>query len=70
MISQDLPVSYILQVAKAVVSESPQSSEGKGMALEDLINILAVNPFLTRKQIPRTPENLRKSETLIIVLVD
>ncbi|XP_005508209.2 HAUS augmin-like complex subunit 6 isoform X1 [Columba livia] len=46
------------QVAKAVVSESPQSSEGKGMALEDLINILAVNPFLTRKQIPRTPENL------------
>ncbi|XP_065511512.1 HAUS augmin-like complex subunit 6 isoform X2 [Caloenas nicobarica] len=46
------------QVAKAVASESPQSGEGKGMALEDLINLLAFNPFLTRKQIPRTPENL------------
>ncbi|XP_065717298.1 HAUS augmin-like complex subunit 6 isoform X2 [Patagioenas fasciata] len=46
------------QVAKAVASESPQSGEEKGMALEDLINVLAFNPFLTRKQIPRTPENL------------
>ncbi|XP_074993282.1 HAUS augmin-like complex subunit 6 isoform X2 [Calonectris borealis] len=46
------------EVAKTVVSESPQSGEGKGMALEDLITSLAFNPFLTRKQIPRTPENL------------
>ncbi|KFV92210.1 HAUS augmin-like complex subunit 6, partial [Fulmarus glacialis] len=46
------------EVAKTVVSESPQSGEGKGMALEDLISSLAVNAFLTRKQIPRTPENL------------
>ncbi|XP_068280235.1 HAUS augmin-like complex subunit 6 isoform X2 [Nyctibius grandis] len=46
------------EVAKAVISESPQSDEGKGMALEDLISSLAFDPFLTRKQIPRTPENL------------
>ncbi|KAK4816227.1 hypothetical protein QYF61_013635, partial [Mycteria americana] len=46
------------QVAEAVVSESPQGGDGKGMALEDLISSLAFNPFLTRKQIPRTPENL------------
>ncbi|NWR58485.1 HAUS6 protein, partial [Bucorvus abyssinicus] len=46
------------EVAKTVMSESPQSSEGKGMALEDLISSLAFNPFLTRNQIPRTPENL------------
>ncbi|XP_009956503.1 PREDICTED: HAUS augmin-like complex subunit 6, partial [Leptosomus discolor] len=46
------------EVAKAVVSESPQSGEGKSMALEDLISSLAFNPFLTRRQIPRTPENL------------
>ncbi|KFQ83419.1 HAUS augmin-like complex subunit 6, partial [Phoenicopterus ruber ruber] len=46
------------EVAKTVMSESPQSGEGKGMALEDLISSLAFNPFLTRKQIPRTPENL------------
>ncbi|XP_050768848.1 HAUS augmin-like complex subunit 6 [Gymnogyps californianus] len=46
------------EVAKTVISESPQSGEGKGVALEDLISSLAFNPFLTRKQIPRTPENL------------
>ncbi|KAK0687324.1 HAUS6 protein, partial [Pygoscelis papua] len=46
------------EVAKTVISESPQSGEGKGMTLEDLISSLAFNPFLTRKQIPRTPENL------------
>ncbi|KFP00695.1 HAUS augmin-like complex subunit 6, partial [Calypte anna] len=46
------------EVAKAVMSESPQSADGKGMALDDLISSLAFNPFLTRKQIPRTPENL------------
>ncbi|KFZ51993.1 HAUS augmin-like complex subunit 6, partial [Podiceps cristatus] len=46
------------EVAKTVISESPQSGEGRGVALEDLISSLAFNPFLTRKQIPRTPENL------------
>ncbi|XP_051499012.1 HAUS augmin-like complex subunit 6 isoform X2 [Apus apus] len=46
------------EVVKAVMSDSPESSEDKGMALEDLISSLAFNPFLTRKQIPRTPENL------------
>ncbi|NXJ57082.1 HAUS6 protein, partial [Spizaetus tyrannus] len=46
------------EVAKAVVSESPQSGEGKGMSLEDLISSLCFNPFLVRKEIPRTPENL------------
>ncbi|XP_019410443.1 PREDICTED: HAUS augmin-like complex subunit 6 isoform X8 [Crocodylus porosus] len=46
------------KVANVVVSESPSSSDGKGMELEDLIESLASNPFLARKQIPRTPENL------------
>ncbi|XP_052633355.1 HAUS augmin-like complex subunit 6 [Harpia harpyja] len=46
------------EVAKTVVSELPQSGEGKGMALEDLISSLSFNPFLVRKEIPRTPENL------------
>ncbi|KFW07874.1 HAUS augmin-like complex subunit 6, partial [Eurypyga helias] len=46
------------EVAKAVMSESPQRGEGEGMALIDLMMSLASNPFLTRKQIPRTPENL------------
>ncbi|KAM6328532.1 HAUS augmin-like complex subunit 6 isoform 3-T3 [Alca torda] len=46
------------EFARAVMSESPQSGEEKGMALEDLLSTLAFNPFLTRKQIPRTPENL------------
>ncbi|NXG61731.1 HAUS6 protein, partial [Hemiprocne comata] len=46
------------EVAKTVMSDSPESSEEKRMALEDLISSLTFNPFLTRKQIPRTPENL------------
>ncbi|XP_074425271.1 HAUS augmin-like complex subunit 6 isoform X4 [Larus michahellis] len=46
------------EFARTVMSESPQSGEGKRMALEDLLSTLAFNPFLTRKQIPRTPENL------------
>uniref|UniRef100_A0A8C8RM33 HAUS augmin like complex subunit 6 n=1 Tax=Pelusios castaneus TaxID=367368 RepID=A0A8C8RM33_9SAUR len=46
------------EVANEVVSESPQSGGGKGMDLDELIGSLASNPFLTRKQIPRTPENL------------
>ncbi|NXO55438.1 HAUS6 protein, partial [Aramus guarauna] len=46
------------EVAKTVTAESSQSSEEEGMGLEDLISSLAFNPFLTRKQIPRTPENL------------
>ncbi|XP_021236996.1 HAUS augmin-like complex subunit 6 [Numida meleagris] len=46
------------EVAKTVTSESPQSGGENGIALEDLISSLAFNPFLTRNQIPRTPENL------------
>nr|XP_014432461.1 HAUS augmin-like complex subunit 6 [Pelodiscus sinensis]XP_025043953.1 HAUS augmin-like complex subunit 6 [Pelodiscus sinensis] len=46
------------EVADVVVSESSQGSGGKGMEFDDLIGSLASNPFLTRKQIPRTPENL------------
>lgn len=48
------------------MSESPDSGEEKGMALDDLISSLSFNPFLTRKQIPRTPENLREFETLFL----
>ncbi|KAM9138218.1 HAUS augmin-like complex subunit 6 [Pangshura tecta] len=46
------------EVADVVVSESTQGDGGKGMELDDLIGSLSSNPFLTRKQIPRTPENL------------
>lgn len=46
------------QIAKMVTSESPQSGGERGIALDDLISSLDFNPFLTRKQIPRTPENL------------
>lgn len=46
------------EVVKTVLSDSPQSSEGREIKLEELIDSLVSNPFLTRKQIPRTPENL------------
>ncbi|XP_062937048.1 HAUS augmin-like complex subunit 6 [Cynocephalus volans] len=46
------------EVARAVLSDSPQLSEGNEVKLEELIDSLVSNPFLTRKQIPRTPENL------------
>ncbi|XP_023571581.1 HAUS augmin-like complex subunit 6 [Octodon degus] len=52
---QDLLVE---EVARAVLSNSPQVSEGKEVKLEELIDSIVSNPFLTRKQIPRTPENL------------
>ncbi|POI35175.1 hypothetical protein CIB84_001073 [Bambusicola thoracicus] len=45
------------EIAKIVTSESPQIGGERGMALDDLSS-LDFNPFLTRKQIPRTPENL------------
>uniref|UniRef100_A0A8C6RJJ4 HAUS augmin-like complex, subunit 6 n=1 Tax=Nannospalax galili TaxID=1026970 RepID=A0A8C6RJJ4_NANGA len=50
-----LPMPLPLEV---VVSDSPQLSEGKEVKLKELIDTLVSNPFLTRKQIPRTPENL------------
>ncbi|ETE68766.1 HAUS augmin-like complex subunit 6, partial [Ophiophagus hannah] len=43
------------QVADIVISDSPQNT---GKDVGDLISTLFSNPFLTRKQIPRTPENL------------
>ncbi|XP_039585793.1 HAUS augmin-like complex subunit 6 [Passer montanus] len=46
------------EIAKSVMSESPHSGEEKGMTLDDLISSLCFNPFITRNQIPRTPENL------------
>uniref|UniRef100_A0A8B9BHR0 HAUS augmin like complex subunit 6 n=1 Tax=Anser brachyrhynchus TaxID=132585 RepID=A0A8B9BHR0_9AVES len=58
LFSRNLRFSNILQVAKTVTSESPQSGGGEGITLEDLISSLTFNPFLTRQQIPRTPENL------------
>ncbi|XP_027718941.1 HAUS augmin-like complex subunit 6 isoform X1 [Vombatus ursinus] len=54
------------EVAKAVIADSPQLCKERDKELGDLINCLFSNPFLTRKQIPRTPENLtpeiRKSQ--------
>uniref|UniRef100_A0A8I3WBA5 HAUS augmin like complex subunit 6 n=1 Tax=Callithrix jacchus TaxID=9483 RepID=A0A8I3WBA5_CALJA len=46
------------EVARAVLSDAPQFSEGKEVKLEELIESLGSNPFLTSNQIPRTPENL------------
>ncbi|NXC66926.1 HAUS6 protein, partial [Anhinga anhinga] len=46
------------EVARRVISESPKNAEEEEMTLEDLISPLAFNPFLTRKQIPQTPEYL------------
>lgn len=46
------------EVVRTVLSDSPQPSTGKEVKLEELIDSLVSNPFLTRKQIPRTPENL------------
>ncbi|EHB03513.1 HAUS augmin-like complex subunit 6 [Heterocephalus glaber] len=46
------------EVTRAVLSDSPQVSEGKGVKLVELIDSVISNPFLSRKQIPRTPESL------------
>uniref|UniRef100_A0A8C0C4U3 HAUS augmin like complex subunit 6 n=1 Tax=Balaenoptera musculus TaxID=9771 RepID=A0A8C0C4U3_BALMU len=46
------------EVARAVLSDSPQPSKGEEVILEGLIDSLVSDPFLTRNQIPRTPENL------------
>ncbi|XP_013923192.1 PREDICTED: HAUS augmin-like complex subunit 6 [Thamnophis sirtalis] len=43
------------EVADVIISDSPQNT---GKDVGDLISTLFSNPFLTRKQIPRTPENL------------
>ncbi|XP_061874662.1 HAUS augmin-like complex subunit 6 isoform X2 [Colius striatus] len=57
--------ALVEKITKKVMSESPQSDEGKGTTLEGLIKSLSTNPFVARKQIPRTPEhlftNIRKS---------
>lgn len=67
MLSQNLLFCNILQIAKIITSESPQSDAGRGIASDDLIDFLDFNPFLTRKQIHRTPENLRESKMLFIL---
>ncbi|XP_019514613.1 PREDICTED: HAUS augmin-like complex subunit 6 [Hipposideros armiger] len=46
------------EVARTVLSDSLQPFMGEEVKLEDLIDSLVSNPFLTRSQIPRTPENL------------
>ncbi|XP_063770248.1 HAUS augmin-like complex subunit 6 [Pseudophryne corroboree] len=46
------------QVADYIVNESPRSVSGRGTELDDLIGMLSSDPFLSRKEIPRTPENL------------
>ncbi|XP_069622314.1 HAUS augmin-like complex subunit 6 isoform X2 [Ranitomeya imitator] len=46
------------QVADYIVDESQNSTSDRGTELEDLIGMLSSDPFLSRKEIPRTPENL------------
>ncbi|XP_070598629.1 HAUS augmin-like complex subunit 6 isoform X2 [Erythrolamprus reginae] len=43
------------EVAEIVISDSPQNTRKD---VGDMISTLFSNPFLTKKQIPRTPENL------------
>ncbi|CAJ0948924.1 unnamed protein product [Ranitomeya imitator] len=47
-----------LNVADYIVDESQNSTSDRGTELEDLIGMLSSDPFLSRKEIPRTPENL------------
>ncbi|XP_051657401.1 HAUS augmin-like complex subunit 6 isoform X1 [Manacus candei] len=53
------------EIAKTVMSESPDSDEEKGMSLDDLVSSLCFNPFITRREIPRTPENLYSNTSWI-----
>ncbi|XP_075066809.1 HAUS augmin-like complex subunit 6 isoform X2 [Mixophyes fleayi] len=46
------------QVADYIVNDSPRSMSGRGMELDDLLGMLSSDPFLSSKEIPRTPENL------------
>lgn len=46
------------QVADYIVNETPKYQSGRGMELDDLLGMLSSDPFLSRKEIPRTPENL------------
>ncbi|XP_056375817.1 HAUS augmin-like complex subunit 6 isoform X2 [Hyla sarda] len=48
------------QVADYIANEyeSPKSVSNRGMELDDLLGMLSSDPFLSRKEIPRTPENL------------
>uniref|UniRef100_A0A4W3HN20 Uncharacterized protein n=1 Tax=Callorhinchus milii TaxID=7868 RepID=A0A4W3HN20_CALMI len=45
-------------VANAIAADSPQSSEPKGMALDKIFESILTDPFVTRAELPRTPENL------------
>uniref|UniRef100_A0A3Q2GKX0 HAUS augmin like complex subunit 6 n=1 Tax=Cyprinodon variegatus TaxID=28743 RepID=A0A3Q2GKX0_CYPVA len=46
------------QFADAVTTTSPFDGQGKGSDLEDLLSTLQMDPFSTRKQLPRTPKSL------------
>ncbi|XP_018412364.1 PREDICTED: HAUS augmin-like complex subunit 6 [Nanorana parkeri] len=46
------------QVADLIVNDPPKSQSGRGMELDDLLGMLSSDPFLSKKEIPRTPENL------------
>ncbi|KAJ6669500.1 hypothetical protein lerEdw1_000048 [Lerista edwardsae] len=46
------------EVAGAVASGLPQNTVGKGEEVQDLVGTLISDPFVTKKQLPRTPENL------------
>ncbi|XP_042188950.1 HAUS augmin-like complex subunit 6 [Callorhinchus milii] len=46
------------EVANAIAADSPQSSEPKGMALDKIFESILTDPFVTRAELPRTPENL------------
>ncbi|KAJ1218467.1 hypothetical protein NDU88_006046 [Pleurodeles waltl] len=46
------------QVVAEILDESRNTASEKGITIEDIIGALSSDPFLTKKQIPRTPENL------------
>ncbi|KAJ1083069.1 hypothetical protein NDU88_003229 [Pleurodeles waltl] len=45
-------------VVAEILDESRNTASEKGITMEDIIGALSSDPFLTKKQIPRTPENL------------
>ncbi|KAM9330666.1 HAUS augmin-like complex subunit 6 [Gastrophryne carolinensis] len=46
------------QVADYIVNETPRAQTGRGMEIDELIGMLSSDPFLSKKEIPRTPEHL------------
>ncbi|KAM8933538.1 HAUS augmin-like complex subunit 6 [Pelodytes ibericus] len=49
---------HLAQQVADFVAESPKPFDSRVVELDDLIGMLSSDPFLSKKEIPRTPENL------------